>query len=377
MQSTAHIKTEIFTNSSLFLEFPDDRSLRIDREGRWSTWQSGDALFRRTLDSRIVRLNQGNYSMCADDEAVKVRNEIQQILQEVQTGDKDDLQFQDTEESRKLFEKWIHKSLEWLQKPSGQEIEKFQKAYPENIQILPPDRYRDIVIQPARGCPYAQCTFCAFYKNHQFRVLTDEEFEEHIHLVEELLGSTISQRTGIFLDSASALSLSQRRMKSILERLSGLFPNLRRGVAAFLDPDHSPMRSIADYRELAGLGLSQATIGLETGFPELRSVLGKNGDLGQVKESIQTLKNAGIQIALTILIGAGGEKYLNEHKEMTIQFIHDMELTKRDLIYLSPLAGSLSAAKMEEEMSSFKWFLKQQTNARILPYHMERFFYFS
>ena len=156
-----------------------------------------------------------------------------------------------------------------------------------------------------------------------------------------------------------------------------LFPNLRRGVAAFLDPDHSPVRSIADYRELAGLGLSQATIGLETGYPGLRSVLGKNGDLSQVKESIQTLKNAGIQIALTILIGAGGEKYLNEHKEKTIQFIHDMELSKRDLIYLSPLAGSLSAAKMEEEISSFKWFLKQQTKARILPYHMERFFYFS
>lgn len=377
MQTTTQIKTEVFTNSSLFVEFPDDCSLRIDREGRWSTWQNGEALYRRTLDSQTVKLQLGNYSVCSEDHARDVEKEIRKILSEIHTAKNDEFLFQETDGAREIFKPWIEKALNWLNTSKDIEKARFNKAYPENIQILPPDRYRDIVIQPARGCPYAQCIFCAFYKNRRFRILSQGEFEEHIRSVKELLGSTISQRTGIFLDSASALSLSQRRLTAILERLSKLFPNLRRGTAAFLDPDHAPIRSVADYTELKNLGLSQATIGLETGYPELRSKLGKRGDLSQVKKSIYVLKEAGIQVAVTILIGAGGEPFLNEHKEKTIRFVQELGLSKRDLVYLSPLSGSLPEEKMDDEMSSFKWLLKNETSARILPYHMERFFYFS
>jgi radical SAM superfamily enzyme YgiQ (UPF0313 family) len=369
---------KIFSGYSLFIEMPDNRSLRLDREGRWSSYQKGLALYRRTLDSKIIKVQERTYSLINLEESEKITGEISSILEVI--SKKSGRSHSDLYQSKNNvpdIKRWIQKSIAFLHKPIDLEVQRFNNAYPEGIQILPPDRYRDLVIQPALGCPSGQCTFCAFYKNNRFRVLTDIEFDRHLEAVRNLFGENKGERNGIFLDSASALSLSQRRMIRIFDKIADLIPNSKRGIAAFLDPDNAPKRNLKDFIALKDRGLSQVTIGLETGYPFLRKRLGKSEDLSILKRTVKIIRDAGIQVALTILVGAGGSDFIKDHHSKSTQFIQDLGLSKRDIIYLSPLSDSLSPSHLTTEISNFGQTLKKVTNARISPYHMERFYYFS
>lgn len=369
---------QIYSGHSLFIEMPEKLSLRIDREGRWSSYQNGLALYRRTLDSKIIKVKERSYSLVTLEESVKIIGEISKLLKVISHKiGRSPSELRLSRNTETDLKKWILKSIKWLHKPIEIEIQRFNNAYPEGIQILPPDRYRDLVIQPALGCPSGQCTFCAFYKNKRFRVLSDIEFGRHIVAVRNLFGENIGQRNGIFLDSASALSLSQRSMIRILDEIAEIISNNKRGISTFLDPDHAPKRNLKDFIALKDRGLSQVTIGLETGCPALRKKLGKSEDLSILKRTVKALKDAGIQVALTILVGAGGSVFTEDHHNKSIKCLQDLELSKRDIIYLSPLADSLSPSRLTTEMAKFKHSLKKVTNARISPYHMERFYYFS
>ena len=140
--------------------------------------------------------------------------------------------------------------LEWVQAWTDRRwtewSAQFEAAYPEPVVILPPDRYQDLVIQPALGCPHGECSFCAFYRDRAFRILSDPEFERHLEGIQTLLGSAIGLRDGIFLGSANALAIPQ---PTLIDRLRSVAKQLgprKRQVAAFWDPDHSPTRTAAD-----------------------------------------------------------------------------------------------------------------------------------
>lgn len=380
MQTQTYNRIEVSGGSSLFLEWPSGKSLRIDAEGRWANYQTGMTLYRRTLDARVVKQIGKSYILVSDEDAREIsnsiRDQIEYVLNELRGGFLE-IEYPGQEITNMDLEYRLSSALEWIYKPNYLENARFEEAYPEEIMILPPDRYRDLVIQPALGCPYAQCNFCAFYKDHTFRVLKEDELDTHIEAVKKLFGRTLQYRNGIFLGSASALSLSQRRVIQILKKVDGLLPKNRRGVAAFLDPDHAPDRDYNDYQELAKLGLSQATIGLETGQPELRKQLGKRSNLEKAINAIQFLKQAKIQVVLTILVGAGGRTFTDTHRTATTHFIENAGLNKKDIVYLSPLENSLIPVEMNQEVNRFRKALRQITPARISPYNMERFYYFA
>jgi len=380
MAAQTYNQIEVSGGSSLFLEWPSGKSIRIDTEGRWASYQTGRALYRRTLDAKVIKQVGKNYFLVKEEDAREISDnilgQIGHLMDELRTGSLE-IEYPGQEITTQNLEDRLRETLEWMQKPEDSEKERFEAAYPEEIMILPPDRYRDLVIQPALGCPYAQCNFCAFYKNHTFRVMKEDELDAHIEAVKKLFGRTLQFRNGIFLGSASALSLSQRRVTQILKKVDGLLPNNRRGVAAFLDPDHAPDRDLPDYQEMSHLGLTQATIGLETGLPELREKLGKQANLDRVNTAIRFLKRANIQVVLTVLVGAGGRAYTDAHRFATKRYIENARLSKKDIVYLSPLEDSLTPTQMSQEVKRFRKTLRENTPARISPYNMDRFYYFA
>lgn len=166
-------------------------------------------------------------------------------------------------------------------------------------------------------------------------------------------------------------------MLAILERLEQWMPHPKRGIAAFLDPDHAPDRRVQDYRELAELGLSHVTIGLETGSAALRNQMGKAGNLKAVTKAIEILKKADIQVALTVLVGPGGAGAAVKHREETARAVAELPLDKKDLIYLSPLEDSMPASRLELETDRLQNHLRSVSIARISPYRMHLFRYFT
>ncbi len=120
---------------------------------------------------------------------------------------------------------------------------RYGAVYPEEVAILPPDRYGDIVIAPAIGCPNRKCTFCAFYRNKPYKVLSEAALVEHFADVGRLYCGKMHSACGVFLGLANAMALSQRRLVFCLDEICKRFGALKKGVATFADPDFSAKRT--------------------------------------------------------------------------------------------------------------------------------------
>ena len=146
-------------------------------------------------------------------------------------------------------------------------------------------------------------------------------------------------------------------------------------MASFFDPEHAPRRKQVDWQTLADAGLSQVIIGLETGVPELRLSIGKSDQLKVLSDAIALIKQAGIRVALTLLMGIGKQAEATYQREITTAFIGGLELDARDIVYLSPLTGS-DWRDLDQHQDAFKRFINQHSNARTRHYNMEKFHYY-
>ncbi|MBF0351180.1 MAG: radical SAM protein [SAR324 cluster bacterium] len=374
------------TESHLTIETESGKIIRLDAEGRWGTFRQEEKLFRRTLENEVVQKIQHGYQNLDSGQANLIHEQAHAFLAGVLSQSKqapDSIRWAGTIRDLSVLSERLLESLKWTPEQIGKETFRFQQAYPESIPILPPDRYQNVVVLPARGCPNSQCTFCAFYQGIRFRILSLEEFEDHVRKVSDLLGRAVSNRSGLFLGSASALSLGQKRLLDILEIVSRYFPQFSEDMACFMDPDHSPRRTTAEYAQLRDAGLNMVTLGLETGWSELRRSMNKSADISAVIKTVQTQKAGGMRCAITVLAGLEDPDLNREpdvathHLTATVDAIQRMELEKHDIVYLSPLDGHSWSAGISQEMEQFREMLQSATKARIIPYLIHRFRYFA
>lgn len=230
------------------------------------------------------------------------------------------------------------------------------------IGMLPPDQYLALVLQATEGCSFNTCTFCDLY--HQaFRVKPPDEFRRHIRQVREYLGDSILLRQrSIFLGAANALAIPMARLVPLLEiinqechceerslRRSNLpqtgdeiasqttLAMTKPGVYAFLDAFTGTRKSVEDYRVLASLGLKRVYIGLESGHDPLLRFVQKPGQAQDAIETVHAIKSAGINVGVIVLIGLGGDRFVDGHARDTVTVLNDMALSTGDLIYFSDL----------------------------------------
>ena len=222
---------------------------------------------------------------------------------------------------------------------------RFAEVY-NPIGILPPDQYLALVVQATTGCSFNTCTFCDLY--HQpFRVKTPDEFRQHIHQVRDYLGDSILLRQrSIFLGAANALAVAMPRLLPLLEIMrEELTPSPAQrgrdgvgvGIYAFLDAFTGTRKSVEDYRALAELGLKRVYIGLESGHDPLLEFVRKPGHAQDAVETVETIKAAGINVGLIVMIGLGGDRFAAGHVADTIAVLNQMPLGEGDLIYFSDL----------------------------------------
>ncbi len=345
---------------------------RLDVLGYWCSYRNAEAFYRRCVDGRVVKGREAPVvlsSQQADKITLEVLSRLDRIVALFGT-DAGVEKAIDQQALELLFIASRRKLEDYCQRASLAE-----SVYQEPVPILPPDRYGDVVIQPAIGCPNGRCSFCAFYQGKRFRVFSDQVLKQHVNQVEALLGPGWGGRDGVFLGSANALALSTRRLLPVLQLIRDEVGVIRRGVSAFGDADFAPARQSGDWTSLARHGLRQVVIGLETGDGVLRAQLGKSRDLLPTRRMIEELKTAGIRVGVTILAGVGR----HSHVEKTLSYVKHLLLDAKDIVYLSPLegegvhAGTLVSDQYDELLLG----LRSITNAQVTPYQMKRFFYYA
>jgi radical SAM superfamily enzyme YgiQ (UPF0313 family) len=196
------------------------------------------------------------------------------------------------------------------------------------------------------GCSFNTCTFCDLY--HQpFRIKPPDEFRQHIQQVRDYLGASILLRQrSIFLGAANALAVPMPRLLPLFEIINEeLTPSPAKrgragvgvGIYAFLDAFTGTRKSAEDYRALAERGLKRVYIGLESGHDPLLEFVRKPGHAQDAIDTAQTIKAAGINVGLIVLIGLGGERFAAGHAADTVEVLNQMPLDSGDLLYFSDL----------------------------------------
>lgn len=369
------------------VELPPTSSLRCDLQGRWQAARFDGLLYRRVLDGQIV-IYRGPRAAPEDvATAEPIHRRVVQLALDLHhrlTNLAEPIALSGPAASRRELSERLSRCMEWTPERLAAESSRYAAAYLEPVEILPPDRYRDLVVQPATGCPNAQCTFCAFYRNRPFRVLEEPELRRHLQQVSSLFGPGLLLRTGIFVGSASGLSLAQSRLLRTLELVQEVIGTRPRGVAAFWDPDHSPQRTTKQWQALADRGLSAAYLGLETGLASLRQAVGKSADVSRLVARVAAARSArdprtrrALRIGVVVMVGLGGPEQASAHLEATAKAVHELALDRKDVVYISPLQGSMAPQALQQETTRLMSTLREHTTAHVVSYAMEQFRYFA
>lgn len=338
--------------SSLLVLGPE-QMYSFDLEGRLITAHRGGDLYRRGLDHRVLRKRRGQ----AGGRAERLREDLTEeekraLVVEVLEAVRRVLSALPAEAPAAVRAR-LDPMARWNVAAYAQNRRHFREVY-RPVSILPPDHYLSVVLQATEGCHYNQCTFCDFYRDRPFRVKSEDEFGAHIDAVRHFLGDGLRLRRRVFLADANALVVPQPRLVRFFEAINTAFgiapahlkgpelarweaahPNDMTGVYSFVDAFTGKKKTVAEYAELALLGLRRVYIGIESGHVPLLRFLRKPGMPADVTEMVQATRSAGVRAGLIVMLGIGGDRYAAAHVADTLQLLNALRLGPDDIVYLS------------------------------------------
>jgi len=175
----------------------------------------------------------------------------------------------------------------------------------------PPSEADSLILPVTDGCSWNRCTFCDMYTAPQkkFRPRDEAEVLDSIKSCGEQFGRGVQR---IFLADGDALTLSTRRLVTILEAIRRELPGVRR-ISSYCLPRNLRKKSVEELRELAELGLSLVYVGAESGDDEVLAKISKGETFASTLDALDKLQQAGIKRSVMILNGLGGETLTQQH----------------------------------------------------------------
>ena len=188
--------------------------------------------------------------------------------------------------------------------------------YSDPIQYIPPvyrppSEAESLILPVTNGCSWNKCTFCEMYTAPQkrFRPRAEEEVLESIRRCREEFGGEVRR---IFLADGDAMTLSTRRLVTVLEAIKRELPTVHR-ISSYCLPRNLRKKSVEEIKELAALGLSLVYVGAESGDDEVLARVNKGETFATTLDALEKLGEAGIKRSVMILNGLGGEALSRQH----------------------------------------------------------------
>jgi len=175
----------------------------------------------------------------------------------------------------------------------------------------PPSEAESLILPVTDGCSWNRCTFCDMYTapHKRFRPRDETEVGETIRRCAEAFGGEVRR---IFLADGDAMTLSMRRLTTILETIRRELPRVRR-ISSYCLPRNVRSKSAAELKELAALGLSLVYVGAESGDDEVLARVRKGETFQSSRAALDKLGEAGIKRSVMILNGLGGQALSRQH----------------------------------------------------------------
>ena len=190
----------------------------------------------------------------------------------------------------------------------------------EGYCIRPPSEAGSILLQVTVGCSHNHCAFCGTYRDKRFRIK-----EERIILSDILYAARRMRQTDrLFLMDGDALIIPQPRLVWILERIREHLPWVKR-VGVYANAKSIRKKSLEDLRRLRENGLGILYYGVETGDDEIRAAIQKGSTAAVCIEMGRRIKEAGILLSATVLLGIGGRGQSLRHSRATGRLLSAMD----------------------------------------------------
>ena len=190
----------------------------------------------------------------------------------------------------------------------------------EGMIFRPPSEAESLILQVTVGCSYNRCTFCSAYQGKSFRIKTYEEVREDIDEASSY-GARIPR---VFLADGDALTLPQEDLIRILGYLRDKLKGLER-VGIYANAKDILLKDLEELRALRELGLGIIYLGLESGNRDVLRRIKKNATVERLVQASRRVKEAGILLSVTVLLGIGGVELARAHAEDTGKVLSEMD----------------------------------------------------
>jgi radical SAM superfamily enzyme YgiQ (UPF0313 family) len=182
----------------------------------------------------------------------------------------------------------------------------------EGVVIRPPSEANSLILQYTIGCSHNECIFCPAYKQKRFRIRSLAEMEQDIR---SCLPACADTRR-IFLADGDALAASVPDLLALFSLLRASFPRLQR-IGMYANAKNILGTSVHALMRLREAGLGILYLGIESGDDELLGWMKKGVTAAEMAEAGRRVKEAGIKLSVTVLLGIGGADRSQKHARPT------------------------------------------------------------
>ncbi len=189
----------------------------------------------------------------------------------------------------------------------------------EGVVIRPPSEADSLILQVTVGCSHNKCIFCPAYKEKRFRIKSFDEIKEDID--EASIHAQHLRR--VFLADGDALIIPQQRLLEIIRYLNEKLPKLRR-IGIYGNAKSILRKSVDQLKELKGYKLSIIYLGIESGDETTLEYVRKGVTYEKIVEAARRVKEAGIKLSVTVLLGVAGMDRSIIHAKETARILTDI-----------------------------------------------------
>ena len=190
----------------------------------------------------------------------------------------------------------------------------------EGYCIRPPSEANSILLQVTVGCSHNKCTFCGSYKEKRFRIKDDATILSDILFASKYMRG----QERVFLMDGDALIIPQKRLMWILDRIKENLPWVRR-VGVYANAKSLRKKSLEELIQLRENGLGIIYLGVESGDDEVLKSVNKGTTPQNLIDMGRKVRDAGIKLSVTVLLGIAGRERSLEHAKATGKLLSAMD----------------------------------------------------
>lgn len=190
----------------------------------------------------------------------------------------------------------------------------------EGMIIRPPSEANSILLQVTVGCSHNKCTFCGTYKGERFKIKPDETIMADI----DFAAKHCKNQNRLFICDGDALIVPQKRLLKYMKEIQKKLPWVER-VGLYANTKGISMKSPEELEELRDHGLGIVYMGLESGDDQTLKAVNKGATSEKMVKMGRKVKEAGIKLSVTVLLGLGGIERSRAHAEETGRVLSEMD----------------------------------------------------